>query len=77
MVWAPSSPDLNPIENFWSALKRRVYVNGRQYSSKAALWAVVQVAAKSFTPEELAKFTSGMDGRLISVISNKGGYIKH
>ena len=27
MVWSPNSPDLNPIKNLWSIIKRHVYVN--------------------------------------------------
>lgn len=77
MDWPASSPDLDPIENFWSELKRRLYVNGRQYSSKESLWNDIQETAKSFSPAEIEKFTSGMDGRLFSVISKKGGYINH
>ena len=77
MDWPASSPDLNPIENFWSALKRRLYVNGRQYSSKDSLWKDIQETAKSFSSAEIEKFTSGMDDRLFSVISKKGGYINH
>ncbi|GMF25353.1 unnamed protein product [Phytophthora fragariaefolia] len=40
--WPSKSPDLNPIENLWSIMSRRVYPNGKQYESvpqlKAALF---------------------------------------
>ncbi|GMF64663.1 unnamed protein product [Phytophthora lilii] len=40
--WLSKSPDLNPIENLWSMLSRKVYANGRQFDSvhdlKAALF---------------------------------------
>ena len=38
MLWPECSPDLNPIKNFWSMLKRKVYEDGKQYSSKNCLW---------------------------------------
>ena len=31
--WPPYSPDLNPIENLWGWLVRKVYANGRQFDS--------------------------------------------
>ena len=47
MVWPPSSPDLNPIEHVWAIIKRRVYADGRQFSSKDALWIAIEDAARS------------------------------
>ena len=40
IVWPPKPPDLNPIENLWSIIKRHVYNSGKQYSSKDDLWNV-------------------------------------
>ncbi|XP_068569876.1 uncharacterized protein [Cebidichthys violaceus] len=34
MVWPPSSPDLNPIENLWSVLKQKIYETSITVSPK-------------------------------------------
>lgn len=36
MNWPPNSPDLNPIENLWAIMKRRIY-DGQYYASKDVL----------------------------------------
>ena len=36
MILPPNSPDLSPIENSWSVIKRRVYADGREYTWKDA-----------------------------------------
>ncbi len=64
MEWPPYSPDLNPIENMWSIIKRKVYANGKQFSSKHELWNVFQAAAKDISADEVSKLTSSIDRRI-------------
>lgn len=75
MKWPASSPDLNPIENLWAIIKRDVFLNGRQFSSKIALWNAVQVAAKGIKPDTIKKLTQSTTGRIFKVIENDGSYI--
>ncbi|GBL76073.1 Transposable element Tc3 transposase [Araneus ventricosus] len=37
LEWPPMSPDLNPIENVWGFMSRKVYENGGQFYSLNAL----------------------------------------
>ena len=67
MLWPACSPDLNPIENFWSILKRKIYEDGKQYSSKNCLWEAIQNCA--------ASVDNSMNNRLIKLMGAKGGYI--
>lgn len=75
MTWPPCSPDLNPIENFWSILKRGVYEGGRQFTSKDALWNKILEVSRTITPSQIKKLTSSVDNRLFKVIARKGNYV--
>jgi len=75
MTWPPCSPDLNPIEQLWSILKRKVYEGGQQFSSKEVLWRKVDEAARAIRPSEIRKLTESMDKRLFKVISKHGSYV--
>ena len=74
---APFSPDLNPIENLWALLKRKIYAEGKQYSSLNSVWEAVVAAAQKVDHQQIKKLTDSMNGRLITVIEKKGGYIGH
>ena len=52
MEWPLQSPDLNPIENLWATLKRKVKEQGR-VSNKKELWEAIEAGELvSFAPAE-------------------------
>ena len=77
MQWPACSPDLNPIENQWSILKRKLYSSGRQYTSKNDHWNAVLTAAKDISSDDFESLTSSMDQRLFSLIHKNGNYIQY
>ena len=74
MTWSPASPDLNPIENYWSLLKRELYVGGKQYSSKESLWNEMVAITKRLRSNVVQNLTATMDSRLVKIIEKKGGH---
>lgn len=75
MIWPPSSPDLNPIENLWGILKQRIYMEGQQYATLTSLWDTLVAQSAQIQPDEILKLTSSMDNRLLRVVAKKGGHV--
>ena len=75
MTWPAQSPDLNPIENLWATIKRRVYPADKQYTSQAELWEAIKDVCAALEPHEIQNLTSSMDDRLFKVIQKTGAYI--
>ena len=62
MLWPPASPDLNPIENLWSVVKRKLYEAGEQYNSKGGY----KECCRNISPETIKNLTIFcMDERLV------------
>ena len=76
MQWPANSPDLNPIENLWSVMKRRLYPDTKQYKSKTELWEVLQEVCEGLRPSESEKLTTTTDDLIFRYIQCNGGYIK-
>ena len=72
MDWPPQIPDLSPIENLWSIMKRKVYENGRQFVSKNDLWEAIKETSAQISPEVIKKLTSSVDETLVKVLKNEG-----
>ena len=71
MKWPANSLDLNPMENFWTISKRRVYTNGRQFDSKNTLWEVIPGVFHPIPPEEIRNLVKSTDNRIIEVFKRK------
>lgn len=77
LTWPALSPDLNPIENLWGWMTRRVYANGRQFKTVSELRAAVLVCW-SEVPEQLRKsLVDSMKVRMIEVIKKNGDSIEY
>ena len=71
--WPACSPDLNPIENLWGILSRRVFADGRQYSGVAALKSAIRECWDQITVDELRPLVNSMPKRIFEVVSKHGG----
>ena len=54
------SPDLNPIENLWGILSRRVYRNGRQFDSVEELKTAITIEWERLSTQAMQALVSSM-----------------
>lgn len=77
MEWPAKSPDLNPIENVWGVLARRVYANARQFSTVQELKARVVLEWSEIGPDLLNTLVLSMQKRCIDVLSKQGSKVDY
>jgi len=75
MDWPARSPDLNPIENLWGILVRKVYRNNRQFETVAELKTAIEAAWMEVEPETIKNLISSMPNRIFQLISKHGNQI--
>jgi predicted transcriptional regulator len=73
----PYSPDINPIENLWSLIGKRIYADGKGYATAAALQTAIAEAWNSFTVPEIDKLITSLSSRLFEVVRSQGGPTKY
>ena len=74
--WPGSSPDINPIENCWSVVKKRVGAL-RPTSMKDLNDKIKIVWCQQITPEYCQNLIHSMPDRLAAVLAAKGGPTKY
>lgn len=73
--WPPYSPDLNPIENLWYQVKKKVAA--KRTSNVDQLWEAFTEAWNQITDETCTKLVASMPKRCKAVITAKGHATKY
>jgi transposase len=77
LPWPSLSADLNPIENLWGMLARKVYNEGKQFSTKEQLKTAILNSWEEISLEHLQKLVSSMPDRIFEVIKLNGAKTKY
>lgn len=75
--WPAYSPDLNPIENLWGVLARKVYANGRQFNDIQSLREAIVDSWDQIELEQCQNLINSMKNRIFDVIRNNGDNINY
>jgi transposase len=59
--WPACSPDLNPMENLWAIVSRRVYANNKRYEAVKALKAAILLEWNGIEDSILKKLIKSME----------------
>jgi transposase len=70
--WPPYSPDINPIENIWGYLKRKLRANNRLYRSSEELFTEAERIWYSIDSKYLKNLVASMKTRIALVKKSKG-----
>lgn len=71
------SPDLNPMENVWGILVRRIYANNKQYGSIQELKQAILDAWDTVEVHVINNLVNSMPNRIFDVIQRNGKAIDY
>ncbi|KAA6404365.1 MAG: putative Transposable element Tc3 transposase [Streblomastix strix] len=74
--WPALSPDLNPVENMWSILVRKVYEDGVNYENEEDLWAGIQGAGRKITKKDILLLNNSFQKRFTELLKRGGKYVQ-
>lgn len=77
LPWPAQSPDLNPVENLWADVKRRIAQRGEDITTKDELWRAIEEEWEATPRDTCRKLISSMRSRLKAVIKARGGPTKY
>lgn len=68
LPWPSRSPDLNPMENLWGILCRKVYANNKQFLSANELEVAIVNEWHNISESELKRLVTSVKNRVFEVI---------
>lgn len=77
LPWPSKSPDLNPIENVWGQITKRLYRNNFRAANPNELWGRIEEAWEELTPDYTRTLVMSMQNRLQQVIDANGAWTKY
>jgi transposase len=77
LLWPAQSPDLNPIEQLWTHVKRRLADYEMAPSGIIELWERIETEWNKIEPKVCQDLIESMPRRVQAVINAKGGYTKY
>ena len=77
LQWPAQSPDLNPIENLWDHLKRKLAGYKKPPGGMLELWGRVEKEWGEIDAKVCQNLIESMPRRVAAVLRAKGGYTKY
>lgn len=77
MEWPSQSPDLNPIEQVWSLLKRRLAMYPSDPVGINELWERIELEWNKISKDDCLALINSMPERIKAVLQAKGGNTKY
>ena len=68
--WPAYSPNLNPIENLWSYVVRKIYSNRKTFANFDTLWEAIQDYWDKIPQQIIKNLVKSMQKRMISRLEN-------
>ncbi|CAM4954025.1 unnamed protein product, partial [Rotaria socialis] len=75
--WPSLPPDLNPIENLWGILAKKVYAGGKQFRTKEQLKTTLTKSWEEISIEQLRALVESMPERIFEVTKLNGAKTKY